>query len=496
MISTNLPAFSIAAPLLMGVVVNLLGGRRTFLIVPLTMASLAVSTLCALLLLPQILRDGPMSYTMGGWQPPWGIELYIDPLSALMLLVVSVVALLATWSAGTSVAHEMPGREHHFFALYLILISGLLALTVTGDAFNLYVMLEITAITTYGLIAMGRGRAPLASFNYIIMGTIGACFLLLGTGYLYILTGSLNMVDIGRILPELYGGAAVATAFAFLMVGIWIKTAFFPLHSWLPNAYTFAPSGTSVLIAPLMTKVSVYLMIRLIYTVYSPEYAFILHPSVPHLIVWAAAGGIFIASSLALAQVEFKKMLTYIVVAEVGYMVGAVWLINDTALTGAVLHIINDALMTLCLFLVASAVVYRQGSCRFEDFRGLYRRMPWTMAAFTVGAFSMIGVPPTAGFFSKWYLILGGLEAGQYIYVAALIFSSLVNAVLFFRIIEIAFFDGADQALDAQGRVIRNEAPASLVQPLLLAAVALIAVGLSAGPLVAEVIVPALSWLR
>ncbi|WP_429884841.1 complex I subunit 5 family protein [Geoalkalibacter halelectricus] len=496
MISANLPAYSVAAPLLMAVVVNLLGGRRAALIPPLAMVSLGISTLCAAFLLPRVLRDGPLSYTMGGWEPPWGIELIVDPLSALMLLLVSAVALVATWSAGASVAKDMPGREHHFFALYLILISGLLALTMTGDTFNLYVMLEITAITTYGLIAMGRERAPLASFNYIIMGTIGACFLLLGTGYLYILTGSLNMVDIGRILPELYGGAAVATAFAFLMVGIWIKTAFFPLHSWLPNAYTYAPSGTSVLIAPLMTKVSVYLMIRLIYTVYSPEYAFVLHPAVPHLIVWAAAIGIFIASSLALAQVEFKKMLTYIVVAEVGYMVGAVWLINEQALTGAVLHIVNDALMTLCLFLVASAVVYQQGSCRFEDFRGLYRRMPWTMAAFTVGAFSMIGIPPTAGFFSKWYLILGGIEAGQYLYVAALVFSSLVNAILFFRIIEIAFFDGADQALDANGRVIRAEAPGALVQPLLLTAVALIVVGLSAGPLVSGVIVPALAWLH
>lgn len=495
MIGGNLLAYSIAAPLVMAFVVNLVGRGRPVLVTGLSLASLAVSTLCSFFLLARVLREGTESYTMGGWQPPWGIELLVDPLSGLMLFLVAAVAFVATWSAGESARQELAGREHVFFTLYLILISGLLALTVTGDAFNLYVMLEITAITTYGLIAMGRERAALASFNYIIMGTIGACFYLLGTGYLYILTGSLNMADIGTILPNLYGGAAVATAFAFMLVGMWVKMAFFPLHGWLPNAYTYAPSSVSVLIAPLMTKVSVYLMIRIMFTVFSPEYTFFQHAGVQHLIVWAAAIAIIIASSLALAQTEFKRMLTYIIVAEVAYMVGGVWLANEPGMTGAVLHIVNDALMTLCLFLAASAVVYRQGACRFEDFRGLYRTMPLTMAAFTVGAFSMIGVPPTAGFFSKWYLILGGIEAGQWAYVAALVFSSLVNAVLFFRIIEIAFFKD-DHEHEHHGTPVRHEAPGALLYPLLLSAAGLIAVGLATGSLVESVIVPALAWLQ
>jgi multicomponent Na+:H+ antiporter subunit D len=178
-------------------------------------------------------------------------------------------------------------------------------------------------------------------------------------------------------------------------------------------------------------------------------------------------------------------MLTYIIVAEVGYMVGGVWLANSTGMTGALLHIVNDALMTLCLFLAAAAIYYRLGSLDFDRLQGIYRKMPVTMAAFTVGAFSMIGVPPTAGFFSKWYLILGGIESGHWEYVAALLFSSLVNAVLFFRIIEIGYFFKSGEH---HGHELREEAPLLMQVPLLISAVALIVIGLGSGPLVDSVI--------
>ncbi len=178
-------------------------------------------------------------------------------------------------------------------------------------------------------------------------------------------------------------------------------------------------------------------------------------------------------------------MLTYIIVAEVGYMVGGVWLANSTGMTGAILHIVNDALMTLCLFLAIAAILYRLGSVEFDSLQGIYRKMPITMAAFTVGAFAMIGIPPTAGFFSKWYLLLGGIEAGQWGYVVALLFSSLVNAVLFFRIIEIGYFhkDG-----EHHGHEELAEAPLSMQVPLLISATALIVIGLGSGPLVEKII--------
>jgi multicomponent Na+:H+ antiporter subunit D len=493
MTTSNLHLYVLAAPLLTAFAVNLLGRLSRNWVAPLSLGALGFSTLGSLFVLLRVLREGGYSYTVGNWPAPYGIELLIDPLSALMLLLISGVALPATVSALKSVEREHPGQEHLFFTQYLILIAGLMGLVVTADAFNLYVLLEITSITTYGLIAMGKGRAPLASFNYIIMGSIGACFYLLGVGYLYILTGSLNMADIAQILGGMQESPALATAFAFMLVGLWVKMAFFPLHGWLPHAYSLAPTGAGLLIAPLMTKVTVYLMIRVIFSIFTPDYAFFQHALVQSGIVWVAAAAILCASALALAQRDLRRMLTYIIVAEVGYMVGGVWLANANGLTGAILHIVNDALMTLCLFLAAAAISYRTGGLGFDRLQGLYRKMPITMAAFTVGAFSMIGVPPTCGFFSKWYLILGGIDAGQWGFVAALVISSLINAILFFRIIEIGFFFAPDEkhghghSHEPHGSVI-EEAPQQMLQPLVLVAIALIVVGLSSGPIVNNVI--------
>jgi multicomponent Na+:H+ antiporter subunit D len=295
------------------------------------------------------------------------------------------------------------------------------------------------------------------------------------------------MADIQEVLraKELFGSESVFVGFLLIMVGVFIKMAFFPLYGWLPNAYSFSASTTACLIAPLMTKVSVYIMIRMILTVFSPEYAFgqLWSPGVVRLAVVAILAG----SILALAQADLKKMLCYLIVAEVGYMVGGVWLANHHGMVGAIYHIVSDAFMTLCLFLAAGILFRNMRGHSLASLDGMFRRMPWTMAGFTVGAFSMIGVPPTCGFFSKWYLVRGGIESGHWDYVVALIVSSLVNAVLFFRIIEVAYFgklpdpdgmdDGHHRMHDAEHEGIREAPPAMLI-PLLAAAAALVLIGI------------------
>jgi len=398
-----------------------------------------------------------------------------------VLTVISVVALVTAIYSGRSVEKELPDRVPQFYTLYVLLVTGLLGMTITGDAFNLYVLVEISALTTYALIAVGEDRALASAFNYVILGTMGACFYLLGVGHLYIMTGTLNMADLMRLLPGLYSSHAIIVAFILILVGVWAKMAFFPFHSWLPNAYTYAPSATAALIAPLMTKVSVYVMIRLMFSVFSTDFVF--HAFAPQkIIVWMAVIAIVAGSLLALAQKDFKKMLTYLIVAEVGYMVGGVWLANTNGISGAVLHILNDALMTLCLFLAAGIIVYKTGRHDFSSLQGMYRKMPVTMAAFTVGALSMIGVPPTAGFFSKWYLILGAIDARQWGFMAALLFSSLANAVLFFRIIEVAYYEPMSehhgQHVHGTGHEVHmDEAPISMLVPLVGVAASLLVVG-------------------
>jgi multicomponent Na+:H+ antiporter subunit D len=490
--SQQYPALLVIVPLLSGFIISAAGWANKRLCFPIAVVALSVATYSSIGLLFRVLDEGVIVYRLGGWPPPWGIAYYVDHLNGLVLAVVSVVALVNLIASKRSIEQEFPEKMGPFYTLYVLMVTGLLGIVVTGDAFNLYVLLEIAALTGYGMLAMGKNdRAPLSTLNYLYMGTIGACFYLLGVGYLYIVTGSLNMVDIARILPPLYESKAVLAAFIICMVGVWLKMAFFPLHAWLPNAYTYAPSAASGLIAPLVTKVMIYVMIRLMLTVFTPEFAFTtLVVSEP--IVWLAVIAIFMGAIMALAERNLKKMLTYIIIAEVGYMVGGAWLGNRAGMTGSILHIVNDALMTLCAFLAVGCIVYKAKGAGFEDLKGLFRKMPFTMGAFVIAAMSIIGVPPTCGFFSKWYLITGALQAGHYGFMAALIFSSLVCVVLFFRVIEIGYFEpfadhhGHDHHSEPPEPM--DEAPLSMLVPLLIVAAGLVLVGLYTGDIVEHVV--------
>ncbi len=486
--SEQYPALLVIVPLISAFLISAAGWVNRRLCFPIAVAALSVTVYSSVGLLMRVLDEGVIIYRLGGWPPPCGIAYYVDHLNGLVLPVVAVVALLNLIATQKSVEQEFPEKTGPFYTLYVLMVTGLLGIVVTGDAFNLYVLLEIASLTGYGLIAMGEERAPLATLNYVYMGTIGACFYLLGVGYLYIVTGSLNMMDIAGILPALYQSKAVLAAFIICMVGLWLKMALFPLHAWLPNAYTFAPSAASSLIAPLVTKVMVYVMIRLILTVFTPKFAFATF-AVKDPIVWLAVIAIVMGAIFALAERNLKKMLTYVIIAEVGYMVGGAWLGNRLAMTGAILHIVNDALMTLCIFLVVGNIVYRVKGYAFEDLKGLFRKMPFTMGAFVIGALSIIGVPPTCGFFSKWYLISGAIQAGHYGFMVALLFSSLVNVILFFRVFEISYYEPfSDHHGHEHHSEPMAEAPLTMLVPLLIVAVGLVLVGIYTGDIVNQII--------
>ena len=246
-----------------------------------------------------------------------------------------------------------------------------------------------------------------------------------------------------------------------------------------PDAYTKAPSAASALIAPLMTKISLYVMIRVLFTVFKPYLSIELLP-ITDIMVWAGFVAILGGGIMALAQTDFKRMLCYVVVAEVGYIVGGVGLANTIAMQGAILHILNDAVMTIGLFAVAGIIVYKNKSHNISDFHGLFKKMPFTMAAFVVGALSIIGVPPTCGFFSKWYLIHGAVIAEHWAFLAALLLSSLISVVLFFRVIEIGFVFEASHGGHAHstGHVATiDEAPLSMLIPTIAIAIGIILIG-------------------
>jgi multicomponent Na+:H+ antiporter subunit D len=490
MIIEQAPILIIIIPLMSALVTPLLGWIRKDICYPWVIASLLVSVMSSATVLNTVIHEGVIHYHMGGWLPPWGIEYVIDHLNAMMLVLISGTAFLVAIYSRRSIEQELPEQTVYFYTLFLLQITGFLGIVITGDVFNLYVFLEIASLAGYALIAIGEEGAPLASFRYIILGTVGACFYLLGVGYLYIVTGSLNMADLSRILPELYQSKVVLVAFAFFMVGLALKMALFPLHVWLPDAYTKAPSVASTLIAPLMTKVAIYVLLRLMFTIFRPYLSFELLPMGKILLI-AGIVAIFAGAIMALAQVDFKRMLCYIIVAEVGYMVGGIGLANSVAIKGVVLHVMNDVVMTLGLFTVAGIISFKMRSHDLTDFKGLFKKMPLTMAAFVVVALSIIGVPPTCGFFSKWYLIQGSAIAGNWIFIVALLFSSLINIILFFRIIEIGYYSfdsDASHGHDHGGDSVISEAPVSMLVPTLLVAVIILLIGLYNQSIIANII--------
>ncbi|MCK9275132.1 MAG: monovalent cation/H+ antiporter subunit D family protein [Syntrophales bacterium] len=488
MLTDQAPALIVVIPLMCALLTPIIGLVKKELCHIWVLFALALSTAFAVSVLLAVISHGPVHYYMGGWMPPWGIEYVIDHLNALMLVLVTGTALVVAFYSPKSIERELPDKLTYFYTVFLLQVTGFLGIVITGDVFNLYVFLEVASLAGYALIAAGEEGAPLASFRYLILGTIGACFYLIGAGYLYIVTGSLNMADLAAALPELYHSKVILVAFAFFMVGIALKMALFPLHMWLPDAYTKAPSVASALIAPLMTKIAVYIMLRIMFTVFRPSFSFEILP-VSTIMVVTGIAAILVGAVMALAQIDFKRMLCYIIVAEVGYMVGGIGLANETAIKGAILHVLNDVVMTLGLFAVAGIITYVKKSHNLSDFQGAFKKMPFTMAAFTVIGLSVIGVPPTCGFFSKWYLIQGSVIAGNWYFVAALLFSSLINIVLFFRILEIGYYDQGDHGNQEKGAGRKfTEAPVSMLVPALFIAVLIILIGFYNQPIILGII--------
>ncbi len=496
----HLPALIIVIPLLAALVTAGSGWLNQKAPYRIAVSALLFSFICAVLMLIQVVTTGiAMEYRMAGWAGPVGIVYVIDHLSAIVLVVITSVATLNLVAHKKNIDIEFKDKLGTFNALYVLFTAGLIGMTTTGDAFNLYVLLEIASLSGYALIGLGRNRAPLATLNYLFLGTIGATFYLLGVGYLYIATGSLNMADLAAIIPKHMDSGVILFAFIICLTGLFVKMALFPMHGWLPDAYSQATSVAGGLIAPLTTKVTVYIMIRICMTVFTPEYTFG-HLDVNNFIVLLAVVTIIFGSLSALAQKNVKRMLTYIIIAEVGYMVGGFFLGNRLGISGAILHIINDAAMTLALFLAAGIFLWKTGGHYRSDLKGLFAKMPFTMAGFVLAGLSVVGVPPTCGFFSKWYLISGGIQAGNYFFVGALIFSSLVNAVLFFRLFEIAYFEpfnddqhhGTAQSHGTShhhgGAIVIKEAPLDMLIPFLVASMTLIVLGLYSGKIVTNII--------
>ena len=454
----HLPVLLVVVPLVAAPIAALLNRPRLSWAV--AVAATLWALYAALELLSQTMAAGEIHYELGGWAAPYGIEYVVDPVNAWVVVIVSLIGALVAPYARVSVEREITeDRIPLFYAAFILCLTGLLGIAVTGDVFNVFVFLEISSLSAYALIALGSDRRALtASFQYLIMGSVGATFIVIGIGLMYVMTGTLNMADLADRLPEVSGTRTIPVAFTFLTVGITLKLALFPLHLWLPNAYTYAPSAVTAFIASTATKVAVYLLLRFFFTIFGATFSFDVM-QLDRILMPLALIAIVAMSLVAIYQENVKRLLAYSSVAQIGYMVLGISFASVLGLTAGILHLFNHALMKGALFMSMGCVMYRVGSVRLERMHGLGRAMPWTMAAFVVGGLSLIGVPFTVGFISKWYLVQAALEQGMWPVAGVVLLGSLLALMYVWKVVEVAYFREADPELGI------SEAPLSLLAP-------------------------------
>lgn len=473
------PALLILLPLMAGPLSAFLPGNGRIAWF-LTMTVTALCTLLSLILLAQVqsVEGGAIiSYAMGGWAPPYGIEFRIDALNVLILLLVSSIAFLTSIFGWPSIKSEIAdGKRAMFFGAFQVCFMGLLGVTATGDAFNLFVFLELSSIATYVLVALGSGRdrrALPAAINYLLMGTIGASFYVVGVGFLYAATGTLNMADLAVQLQDVGGNRAVQVGFAFILVGLGLKAAMFPLHQWLPNAYAYSPSFVTAFLAATATKVAIYALIRFLFSVFSLEFAF---EGMSLALILAPMGiaAMLACSFQAIFQADIRRTLAYSSVAQVGYMLLGISLGTAAGVAAGTFHLVNHALMKGALFMAVGGVVLTYQGTRIHDFAGLGRSAPWTMTAFAIAALSLIGVPLTAGFQSKFALVSALLDSGWWWAALIVVFSSVLAVIYMGRILEAVFFRPSNNPHKQH-----KEAPLLILVPLWILAIANIWVGVN-----------------
>ncbi|MDI6810249.1 MAG: proton-conducting transporter membrane subunit [archaeon] len=436
-------------------------------------ATILVQLLMAIFILNHVLTEGTIHYWLGGWKPPWGIEYLVDALNAYVLVILLFLGLLCVIHAKSSIELEVPGKSASFYTIYQLFITGLCGVTVTGDIFNMYVFLEILSLSAYALVGSKGGIALRASFIYLVMGSIGACFFLLGIGFLYSVTGSLNIHDLSLLLPPLYGSRVVQAAFIFFIVGLGIKMAMFPLHTWLPEAHPAAPSPISAMLSGIMIMVGFYALIRVLFTLFPSYYNYGLILLILGLLSMTAA------NFLAYFQNDLKRLLAYSSIVNMGIVATgagvAAYIISmvpeplkappeaaSLAMTGALLHILSHGVGKAMAFLGSGNVHGSIHTRELSKMGGIGRDMPFTGYSMSVGLLSLLGLPPLLGFWSKFLIIMSVALAlrsvgGMVLTVTfiLLLFNVIYAAAYYLRVTKVLMIES--------GAVRTHEAPFPMV---------------------------------
>ena len=437
--TSNLPILPVALPMVAGIVLIFLRDRPRFSRGFALAANLVVLGV-AVTLVQRVRTDGIQVLNFGEWPAPFGIVFAVDMLGALMVLVTMVVSTATLLFACFSLDEA---RERMFFyALFEFLLMGCNGSFLTGDLFNMFVWFEVLLISSYGLMALGSEPYQLQeTFKYLVINAMSSSLFLVGVALIYSLTGTLNMADISLKLAEVSDhGTLAAVAVIFLMVFA-IKGALFPVYQWLPRSYFAPPTVVSALFGGLLTKVGVYALYRVTSLFFAAHVPFLLP-----LLAFVAGATMLLGVLGALSQWDMKRILSYHIISQIGYMIMGLAIFTPLALAGGIFYIIHHILVKTSLFLVAGSVEASRGTTHLRRLGGVIDQAPTLSGLFFVAGLALAGTPPLSGFIAKFMLIRGGMEGGYNLTVLIAVLTGFLTLFSMMKIFRYGFWQTADDS--------------------------------------------------
>lgn len=473
------PALVVVLPLIVSAIIAFMPSSRWPWII--SMITLVVHLFISFELLSMVQISGVILYEFGNWQPPWGIAFKIDGINIGLQIIFSSFVLITTFYSRKIFLSEIhPEDSGKAYSLWLLAVGSLNGIILTNDIFNLFVFLEISALSSISLIALGAGmnrKALLAAFNYLIIGAIGATFYVIGVGFAYSMTGTLNMSDLVIQLSQYSTGQlAIFAGMSFMLIGLMVKSAVFPLHLWLPPAYSYAPSAVSTLFAALATKAILYFFVRLIYEVFT-FYDHYLIIFLDYVLMPLSVTAIFVGTIIAIYQDDIKKLLAYSSIAQIGYITLAFSMNDQSGIAAGFIHIFNHALIKGGLFMAIGYFAFSsQDRVTLSSINGYGQKYPITSFALLICGVSLIGIPLTNGFVSKLYLFQALYYNHMFITIALVAISSALAVIYFWKIVESLWFSSIKTEA-------ASEDPAIYI-PLWIVAISIIIFGVFSAPIV------------
>jgi len=458
------PVLLIVIPLGLAFSIPLFGfisKKITKFIPPIAMLfNLAVS----LLLIPKVIKE-PVIVSIGGFPPPFCINLFAGPAGILFSCLIALVGFLVSIYA---LDYIRKGAEEKYHILYLLLLTGATGVVLTGDIFNLFVFYEILCISSYALVAYLGDKAGVESASkYLIQGSIGSAFILIGIALIYGQFGTLNMADIAKNIDSVTSMQLFFPLVLFI-TGLGVEAALFPLNAWLPDAHSSAPSTISAVLSGIAIEVGIYAIARVVFTIFGASSVFL-------FLILLGLLTLLVGELSAFSQNNIKRMLAYSSIGQIGLIIFALGIGTNYGVEGGLFQFVTHAFSKALLFLAAGYMIYRVGSMEISSLKGMGKKMPLTSLAFTIGAFSLVGLPPFIGFPSKFLIIRAALAKGEVlftVFIALVLFGTVIEGAYFFRVVQVLYFKGEKVNHKKQ------EAPAVALIPMFILLVLIIAIGI------------------